>query len=90
MASMMLLKTVLNASVGPTKVLLATRVGVVLGVSEEREKVVVGSGPEGYDTVNLISDGLERLVGGTFPAVGTGTGEGLSANSVFLLEVIAD
>ena len=87
---MMLLAKVLNASVGSVEVLVVTGAVVLLGTPEEREKVVVGSGPEGYDTVNLISDGVDRLVGGTFPAVGTGTGEGLSANSVFLLEVIAD
>ena len=64
MDSMMLLITVLNYSVGSTNALVVTGVGVLLGTSEGRLIVVVGSGPEGSKTVDLMSEeeGGERLV----------------------------
>ena len=46
---------VLNASVGPMEVLVASNVGIILGTSEVKTITVVGSGAEKIDTLELTS-----------------------------------
>ena len=55
MASMMLLVTVLNSSVGSIDVLGATGVGLLLDTSEGISRVGIGPGPEGSEKVDLKS-----------------------------------
>ena len=50
-SSMSSLKTVLKYSVRSTSVLVATGVGVFLRTAEGSSIMVVGSGPEGFNTV---------------------------------------
>ena len=49
----------------------------------------VGSGPEGYDTVELTSKRGECLVVSVPSTVGIGTGEASGVEVVFLLEFMA-
>ena len=57
MASIMLLVIVLNYSLGAIIVLVATGVIVKLGTAEGRARVVIGSVPKGFETVDLTSKG---------------------------------
>lgn len=76
MASRMLLMTSFNSSVGSIDILVGTGVGVFLGIEEGIVGLVVGFRTEGYKTVELTSDGGERL-GGSIPTM-LGTGQGQS------------
>ena len=68
--------------------LVATGVGVLLGTAEGRAKVIVCSGTEGYDTVDLTSEGVECLFVSTPHAEVEGTGAELGINAILLLEVM--
>ena len=74
MASIMLLTVFFNSLVGSIVLLVVTGVVVFLGTAKVIAKVVVGSIPEGSDTVYLTSKRRDCL-GGAFPtALGAGTG----------------
>ena len=75
---------------GSTELLLVTGIEVLLGTAELRVRMVVGSGPEGVETVELTSKGGERLVRSDSIAVGEGTREASGIDVVFFLEVMAD
>ena len=74
MASIFSLRIYLNASVGSTGVLLIIEVEVFLGTAKGRTRVVIGSIPEGSETVELMSKGRESLDGAVPPPVGARTG----------------
>ena len=52
--------------------------------------MVIGSGFEGYETMDLISNGEENLVGYDSTRVGAGTRAELGVDVVLLLDVMAD
>ena len=54
---MVWLMTVLNNSLGSTKVLVVIGVGVFLGIAEERVRAAVGYVSKGLETVSLTSKG---------------------------------
>ena len=80
----MSLRTVLNASVGSTEVLVAS------GIVEVRSKMVLGYGSKGFETVCLTSKGGECFVGASLPAVGVGARSESGVHVVLLLVVFAD
>ena len=81
----MLETMVLNVSVGSTEVLVGTGIGVLLGKSEVRKRMVIESGAKGIKTVNLASKVGERLVGSALPAVDAGTRVASGIDGLFLL-----
>ena len=74
---------------GSTKLLVATGVGVFLGTEEVISRMVFGSVPEGFDTVDLTSNDEKRLFGAAPPAVVAGTGVVSGIDVVLLLEFMA-
>ena len=72
---MMSLMTVLNASVGSTKVLVVTGNVVFMGTSEGISRLLIGFGPEGIDKVDMKSKVGEHLVGSIPTRVGAGIGK---------------
>ena len=51
--------------------------------------MVVGSGTEGFETVELKSKGGERLVGGAPTVVGAGTGAASDMGTIFTFEIMS-
>ena len=62
---------------------------MVLGKTEGRARMAIGSGPEGLKTVDLTSKGRGRLVRASHPAVGAVTGAASGVEVILLLEVMA-
>ena len=82
MASMMSLRTVLNSSLGSTEVLVAS------GIGELRARMVVGSGAEGFETVDLTSKEGDNLFGAAPPTVVAGKSAESGVDMILLLEVM--
>ena len=70
--------------------LLSTGVGLLLGTSKGRTRVVVGYVLEGCNAVGMNSKGGERLVGSAPPAVSAGKGEFSGLDVVLFLKIVAD
>ena len=81
----MLYTMVLNASVGPTELLVASGIGVFMGTET---RMVVGSLDKEFEKVDLTYKGAERLVRADSPAVGADTRSTLGVDVVFLLGVV--
>ena len=63
---------------------------MLLGIAEVRVRMVVGSGPEGFEKVDLTSNGGEHLVRADPILSGSGTRVKSDIDMVFFLEVMAD
>ena len=57
MAPIIPLVTVFNLSLGSTKVMVVIGVGVLIGTESYIERVIGGSLPEGFETVDLTYKG---------------------------------
>ena len=66
--------------------LVATGVGVLLGIAEWRARLLVGSGPKECKTVDLTPEGREHLVGSDLLVVGLGKGAASCIDVIFFLE----
>ena len=77
---------VFNASMGSTRVLVASGIVVLLGIST---RMAVGSCAKGIDTVGLTYKGGECIVVYASPAVGAGTRAASGIDTVFFLEFMA-
>ena len=77
--------TVFNASVGSTEELVATWFGLLLGSAEGTSRVVIGYGLEGCETVDLMYEVVDHLVGSAMPVVSAGTGGVSGMDAVFFL-----
>ena len=86
---MMWLKTISVGSVGSTKVLVVTGLGLLLVTSEERAIVVVGYVSEGFETGYLMYKEVYHLVGSVPPRVGAGKRAKSGVDVVFFFEVIS-
>ena len=56
-----------------------------VGTEEVRERMVVGPGAEGFETVDMASKGGKRLIGANLPAVGGRDKGGVGQGSGILL-----
>ena len=67
-------KSLVVLSYGPTKVWVATAVGLLMGTAEGRAIVLIWYSHEGFKTLELMSKGGDHLVGSDPLMVGVGTG----------------
>ena len=68
--------------------LVLSNIGVLLGTAEVSAKIDAGSGSKGFETVDLMSNVGNVLVGSAPPLVVTGTKVASGIDVVFFLEAM--